>query len=117
MRSGNSFWSGSSVRRSFFLLITLLAWVASGSLFIVLRQASLTRASPAIVFFPIFCSLLPWLAGLVFWLRVGRRAKLGVASGDEAGFCYSIIILIVGTAYVAIVSVEPFLLWALTRGK
>jgi len=53
----------------------------------------------------------------VFWTKARKRAKLGIADKDATGFCYSVIILTVGAAYGAMVSIETVLLGVLTTLK
>lgn len=116
MRMGYGHWSRTSVKTLSLLAVTLLAWATTASLFIVLKVAPEMRGAPVTISYSsTLCSLLPWLAGLIFWIRVGKRAKSGEADGDVAGFCYSIIVLTVGAAYVAIACTVPLLLWAMTN--
>jgi hypothetical protein len=115
MRPDYSYWSSVRVRTIFGVLGTLLAWTASGSLFIVLRLIPLTHGAPGTIYSTTLVSLLPWLAGSVFWTRVRKRAKLGIADRDAAGFCYTIVFITVGAAYVALLSIEPVLLMSFTR--
>jgi hypothetical protein len=109
--------SSGAPKTALFALFTLAAWMTAAFLFILLKRAPLTRGAPVITYFAIPCSLLPWLAGYVFWIKVRKRAKMGVADGDSANFCYSIIFINLCTAYVALVSVGTVLLWVLTRVK
>ena len=117
MRPAYDFWSSGPWRTVFSVLMTLLAWTTTASWFIVLRLAPLTRAAPATRYYVALCCLLPLLAGCVFWTKVRKRAKLGIADKDAAGFCYSIIFTTLGTAYVALGSIETALLWVMTRTK
>ena len=91
MRLGSHLGSSATLRTAFLLLITLLAWTITAFLFIVLKRAPLTRSAPAAIFCAALCCLLPWLAGCMFWTKVRKRAKLGIADKDATGFCYSII--------------------------
>lgn len=117
MRQGRHFWSSTPLRRVFVILVTLLAWTTTASLFIVLKLAPLTRGASATRYYIAMGCLLPWLAGCVFWAKVRRRARSEMADKDATGFCYSIILLTVGTAYGAVASIETVLLWVLTRAK
>jgi len=99
-----------------FALVTLLAWTTTASLFVILKRAPLTRGVSIAYYIPL-CSILPWLAGYVFWFKVKKRAKLGIADRDTTRFCCEIIIMAIGAAYVAMVSIDGVLLWALTRVK
>ncbi len=118
MRLDRDFGSSVAVKTAVFALVTLLAATTTLSLFVILKRAALTRRAPAAYayYIPLSC-LLPWLAGCVFWLKVRKRAKLGMADGSTARFCYDVIILMVTTAYVAIVQFDGLLLWILTRAK
>jgi len=117
MRPASNFWSRPPLGTVFFILVTLLAWTTTASLFIVLKLAPLTRAAPSTRYYAALCCLLPWLAGCVFWTKARKRAKLGIADKDATGFCYSVIILTVGAAYGAMVSIETVLLGVLTTLK
>ena len=117
MTSPSHFGSSGTPRRTFFALFTLAAWTTTAFLFILLRRAPLTRGAPVITYFATLCSLLPWLAAYVFWIKVGKRAKLGVADRGSTDFCYSIIFADLCMAYVALVSIGTVLLWVLTRVK
>jgi len=117
MRLSSHLGSSATLRTVFSLLITLLAWTITASLFIVLKLAPLTRSAPTARYYAALCCLLPWLAGCMFWTKVRKRARLDIADKDATGFCYSIIFLTVGTAYGALVSIETVLLWVLTRAK
>jgi hypothetical protein len=103
------------MRAVFLVLVTLSAWTTTASLFVILKRAPLTRGAPVTIYYPILCSLLPWLAGCVFWIKVRKRAKLGVADKDATDLCYRIITFTVAAAYGAIVSLEPLLLWVMIR--
>ncbi len=117
MPTASHFGSSGAPRRAFFALFTLAAWTTTAFLFILLKRAPLTRGAPVITYFATLCGLLPWLAGYVFWIKVGKRAKLGVADEGSTNFCYSIIFINLCTAYVALVSIGTVLLWVLTRVK
>jgi len=117
MRLDSHFWSNATLRAVFFLLITLLAWTITASLFILLKLAPLTSGAPVVRYYSALCSLLPWLAGCMLWAKVRNRTRLDIADKETAGFCYSIVFLIVGTAYGALGSIETVLLWVLTRAK
>jgi hypothetical protein len=115
MHLGGNFGSSAPLRTVFFTLVTLLAWTTAASLFIVLKRAPLTRGASATTYYAALCGLIPWLAGCVSWAKVRKRAKSGIADKDATGFCYSIIIAVLISAYVAMVSLETVLLWVLTR--
>ena len=115
MPSASHFGSSGAPKTAFFALFTLTAWTTTAFLFILLKRAPLTRGAPVITYFATLSSLLPWLAGYVFWIKVRKRAKLGVADIGSTSFCYSIILINLCTAYVALVSIGTVLLWALTR--
>lgn len=117
MSSTSDLGSRGAPRRAFFALFTLAAWTTTAFLFVLLKRAPLTRGASAITYFATLCSLLPWLAGYVFWIKVGKRAKLGVTDRGSTDFCYSIIFGNLCTAYVALVSIGTVLLWVLTRVK
>ena len=117
MPSASHSGSSGASKTAFFALFTLAAWVTTAFLFILLKRAPLTRGAPVIAYFATLCSLLPWLAGYVFWIKVRKRAKLGVADGGSTNFCYSIIFINLCTAYVALVSIGTVLLWVLIRVK
>lgn len=117
MPSASDFGSNGAPKTAFFALFTLAAWMTAAFLFILLKRAPLTRGAPAITYFATLCSLLPWLAGYVFWIKVRKRAKLGVADRGSTNFCYSIIFINLCTAYAALVSIGTVLLWVLTRAN
>ena len=116
MRIGRHIGRNASTR-AFLLLLTLLAWMTTVSLFIILKLAPLTRGAPAMKYYAALTCLLPWLAGCVFWTRVRSRERLDTADRDMTGFCYRVIFFTVGAAYGAVVSIESVLLWVLTRAK
>ncbi len=116
MRLDRNFGSSVATKTTVFALVTLMAATTVVSLFVIPKLAPLTRRAPATYYIPLSC-LLPWLAGCVFWLKVSKRAKLGIADGSAAGFCYNAIILKVTAAYVAIVQFDGLLLWILSRPK
>ena len=116
MRLDRNFGSSVSVRTAAFALVTVMAATTILSLFVILKGAPLTSRAFAAYYIPLFC-LLPWLAGCVFWLKVSKRAKLGMADASTTKFCYDLIIMMTGAAYVAIVQFDGLLLWVLTRAK
>lgn len=117
MPLASRFGSSGALKSAFFALFTLAAWTTTAFLFILLKGAPSTRGAPVITYFATLCSLLPWLAGYVFWIKVRKRAKLGVADVGSTNFCYSVIFVNLCTAYVALVSIGTVLLWVLTRVK
>jgi hypothetical protein len=117
MRLSSHFGSSATLRTVFALLITLLAWTITASLFIVFKLAPLTRGALVARYYAALCCLLPWLAGCMFWTKIGKRTRLDKIDKDTTGFCYSIIFLTVGAAYGALVSMETLLLWVLTKAK
>ncbi len=116
MHLGRNFGSIVAVKTAVFAIVTLLAATTMLSLFVILKSAPLTHRTPAAYYIPLFC-LLPWLSGCVLWLKVRKRAKLGIADGGATRFCYDIIIMMAIAAYVAIVQFDGLLLWVLTRAK
>lgn len=117
MRSASHLGSSAALSTTLFILVTLMAWTNTASLFIILRLTPSVHSVPLMTYSAPLCALLPWLGGCVFWARVRKRAKLGVADRDATGFCYSMILMIVGAAYVAMVLIEPVLILVLTRVK
>lgn len=95
---------------------TLLAWGATAFLYVLIR-APLTRGAPLITYSALLISLLPWLSGLVFWAKLRKRTKLGTVDPAAAGFCSKVIFNALGSAYLAVLSVEILLLWVLIRAK
>ncbi len=117
MRLASNFWSSASLSTAFFALATLLAWTTAAFLFILLKRAPLTHDAPVTTYYATLCTLLPWLAGTLFWIKVRKRAKLGIADRDATSFCYNIIFILLCTAYVAMVSIQTVVLWVLTGGS
>jgi hypothetical protein len=109
--------SYASPKTILFVLATLAAWTTAAFLFVLLKRAPLTHGAPGINYSIPLCSLLPWLAGFVFWVKTRKRATIGLADADASNFSYSIIISAVCTAYAAIVSIEIVLLWVLIRAR
>jgi hypothetical protein len=91
--------------------------MAAAFFFIVLRPGPLTRGTLGGRYYPALVCLLPWLAGCMFWTKIRKRARSGMADEEATGFCYSIIFLTVGAAYGALVSIGTVLLWVLTRSR
>lgn len=114
MRADYSYWSGARVSTIVGILVTLLAWMTSGSLFIVLRLIPLTRGEPLTIYSTSLGSFLPWFAGCVFWVRVRRRKQLGKADKEASGFCYSLLFSSVMAAYISLLLVETVLLSSFT---
>jgi hypothetical protein len=117
MNRGSEFWGRVPIRRLFFVLLTLEAWITTASLLIILRYAPLTRGAPLLTYTPVFTSILPWLAGCKFWTMVGKRAKAGVADTNSTGLCYHIIVITVGVAYTTVLTIEPLLILTFSRVK
>jgi hypothetical protein len=116
VRLDRNFGSSVAVKTAIFALVTLLAATTMLSLFVILKRAPLTRRATTTYYIPLSC-ILPWLAGCVFWLKVRKRTKLGMADEGTARFCYDLIITMIIAAYVAIVQFDGLLLWILTRAK
>jgi hypothetical protein len=115
MRLGNDFWNSGPVKALFFALFTLSAGTTEAFLFILVRRAPQLRGAPATTYYPaLLISLLPWLSGCVFWIKVRKRAKLGKTDRGTAGFCYNIIFLSVLAAYLAVLQIGILLLRVLT---
>lgn len=117
MNLNSDFWSRTPIRRLFFVLITLDAWITTASLFMLLGYAPLTRGAPLLTWTPVLVSTLPWLAACSSWAQVRKKTKSGALDRDSASFCYSIIIMTVGAAYVVVLNIEPVLFQALSRAK
>jgi hypothetical protein len=115
MRPDYSYWSSAPLNTALFALATLAAWTITASLFVLLSRAPLTRGAPVTIYYATACSLLPWFAGSVFWIKVRKRAKLGIADRDATGFCYGVIFTALGAAYAGMFSIESVLLSVLTR--
>jgi hypothetical protein len=116
MRLDRNLRSSIAAKTAVFAIVTLLAATTMLSLFVILKRAPLTHRTSATYYIPLSC-LLPWLSGCVFWFKVRKRAKLGIADGGATRFCYDIIIMMVTAAYVAIIQFDGLLLWVLTRAK
>jgi hypothetical protein len=116
MRLDRNLGSSATEKTAVFAIVTLLPVTTILSLFVILKRAPLTHRTPATYYIPLSC-LLPWLSGCVFWLKVRKRAKLGMADAGATRFCYDVIITMVIAAYVAIVQFDGLLLWVLTRAK
>ena len=112
-------YSGSSghPRAALFAIPTLEAWTTTAFLFFLLKRFHLTLDAPLIAYSALLSSLLPWLSGLAFWIRVRKRAKLGIADRDATSFSHRIILNIVGAGSGAMLLIEILLLWVLTRVK
>lgn len=118
MRLASDFWNRAPVNTAFFALFTLVAWTTEAFLFILVKRAPAMRAAPAITYYPaLLISLLPWLSGCVYWIRVRKRAKLGKADRDATRFCYAIVFNTVLAAYLALLSVGGLLLWVLAKAS
>lgn len=115
--SGSYFGGGAVASIVRFALTTLLAWTTTVSLFVILNRAPLTRSVTVIALYVPLCSLLPWVVGCAFGIKVRIRAKLGIADREASRFCVEIIDVGVTAAYVAMVCVDGVLLWVLIRPK
>lgn len=108
-------WNSGSSKAFFAGLATLLAFTTAGSLFFILRVAPQTRDAAVTVYYVTCCSLLPWVSGCVFWIKVGKRAKLNIADREATGLCYRMIFNTVLGAYAALISIEGVLLESCLR--
>ena len=111
MRLSSRLWT------ALFTLATVMAWATTASLFFILKRAPLTRGALMDIYYPTLSSLLPWLSGWVFWIKIRKRARLPGADRDTAGVCHMMIVATLGAAYVAVFSIEIVLLSVLVRAK
>lgn len=100
-----------------FVLVTLGAWTGAAFFFVLLKRAPVTRGEPLLKYYVPLCSLLPWLAGYVFWAKVRKRAKAGIDDRDATHFCFSVVFAILYTAYAAMAAVGTAMLWVLVRAR
>jgi hypothetical protein len=117
VRVASRFGIGPPRKRGLFALATLAAWTGAASLLVVLKLAPLTRGEPLTIYSTALFVLLPWLAGLVYWRKLGKMEKLGALDRDDAGFCYRIVFTCVVAAYGAMAPLVGVLISALFRGR
>jgi len=115
--SSGSYFEGSVRSMALFALVTLEAWTTTAVLFIFLKRVPLTGGLLGNAYYPALCSVLPWLVGCMFWLRVRKREKLCILDGDATKFCYAIINNIIGATYIVLLIISQVLFWALPRMK
>jgi hypothetical protein len=115
MRSSGKFWSRIPTSGAAYGFFTLVAWTTAAFLFVLLKRVrSVSGAS--LITQPVFLvSLVPWLAGTVFLVKLRKRVKLGKTDQDTAGFCCTVLYSAVCSAYVAMQLIGILLLQVLSR--
>lgn len=110
--AGNSMqahkYSGGSshARTTLLVLISLLAWVLEVLLLAMMWSARTSPGVPASFYLLPIVHLLPWLAALQCLQKVRHAVRNGPLDAAGADICYSVIIALLSTAYVALSACE-----------
>ena len=100
-----------------FALATLEAWTTAAALFVFLRRVPFGGGVLENAYYAALCSVLPWVAGCVLWLKVRKRGKLGRLDREATRFCYIIINNLLIVTYIAVLLISQVLFPALPRVK
>ena len=114
MRSEN-YSQGSLGSTGLFALVTLEAWTTTAVVFISFKHMRLTGGLLGSAYYPAICSVLPWLVGCMFWIRVRKRGRSGTLDREAIRYCSTIINNLVGITYTVILLLSQVLLWGLSR--
>jgi hypothetical protein len=113
--SSGSYFEGSLRSTALFALVSLEAWTTTAVLFISLKHVPLTGGLLENAYYPTICSVLPWLAGCMFWIRVRKRGRLGTLDGEAIRYCSMIINNVLGITYIVILILFQVLFWGIPK--
>lgn len=108
---------GSVRSTALFALATLEAWTTAAALFILFRRMPFGGGLLENAYYPALCSVLPWVAGCMFWFKVRRKGKEGKLDREATTFCYIIINNLLILTYIVVLLIGQVLFWAVPRVK
>ena len=107
LRSASKYFgAGAGTRITLVLLASLLVWVFEAFLLAILWSARGLHGVPKSFYLLPIVHLLPWLATLQCLRKVRHAVRSGVLDTPGASICYSVIIALLFTAYVALSACE-----------